>query len=198
MAGAKPLYEEALALQRAGANRPAGAIMLTNLGILAFYQNDLPTARRRLEESLALRTEAGHRSDQSGYSFACLVVVALAEGNTAEARAHLAEGLTAARASGDRPSAANLLEFAARVCLAEGRPKDAARALGAAERLREETNVVRGRIERPGYEADLAAIRAALSPREFDDAWAAGGALSWEQAAAEALIPPGSPDGGGP
>ncbi len=187
LASARPLYEEALALQQAAGNKPVSAIMLTNLGILAYYGDDLMLARCYLEASLALRTEIGNRNDQSGYLFAVLAAVALREGKILEAREHLVEGLTTCCACGDKPSAANLLEFAGRLHLAEGYAVGAARSLGAAARLRAETSAARDGVEQAKYEVDVAGVKAVLREKAFAEQFGAGEKLAWEQAIDEVL-----------
>lgn len=117
-------------------------------------------AELRLSAALGRFWQA--RSDQSGYLFAVLAAVALREGKTIEVREHLVEGLTTCRECGDKPSAANLLEFAARLHLTEGHATGAARSLGAAARLRAETSVARDGVEQAKYELDMAGVRAVL------------------------------------
>jgi hypothetical protein len=58
----------------------------------------------------------------------------------------------------------------------------AARLWGAAEFLLEEVGADLLEGDRAGYEADLAAARAASDPGEFAAAWAAGRSMSLEEA----------------
>lgn len=187
LADAEPLLEESLAIHRAAGNWPASVVMLTNLGTVAFYKGDLAEARRRLEESLALRTGAGLWDDQPCYTLAMLAAVALDEGRLTKARALLAEGMTACRAEGDRRSAGNLLEFWANLCWAENRPDLAARSLGSAARVLQETGGARDVVGLARHEADVAQVQVALGAKAFAAAWAVGEALTWQQAVAKAL-----------
>jgi hypothetical protein len=67
----------------------------------------------------------------------------------------------------------------------------AARLFGAAAAARRETGEPRLPFDRPPYERDLAATRAALSADAFAGAWAEGQAMSLEQAVADALADAG-------
>lgn len=187
LADAEPLLEESLAIHRAAGNWPASVVMLTNLGTVAFYRGDLAEARRRLEESLALRTEAGLWDDQPCYTLAMLAAVTLDEGRLTKARTLLVEGMTACRAEGDRRSAGSLLEFWANLCWAENRPDLAARSLGSAARVLQETGGARDVVGLARHEADVAQVQGALGAKAFAAAWAAGEALTWQQAVAKAL-----------
>ena len=66
-------------------------------------------------------------------------------------------------------------------------PTGAVRLFGAAEAVRESVGIPLPLIQRTAYERDLAAVRAQLDQVTWEAAWAAGRALSLEQAIAEAL-----------
>jgi class 3 adenylate cyclase len=73
-------------------------------------------------------------------------------------------------------------------CLARlGRPARAARLFGAADALRAAFGEVVHAVDAPGYEADIGLVRAALTPEEFEQEWAVGGAMNLETAVALAL-----------
>jgi DNA-binding CsgD family transcriptional regulator len=63
---------------------------------------------------------------------------------------------------------------------------EAARLFGAAHAVRERTGIVRFRVYDADYEASVQGTRQALSDKEFDEAWAAGAALSTDEAIAYA------------
>jgi hypothetical protein len=65
------------------------------------------------------------------------------------------------------------------------------RLAAAAAALREAIGAPLAPAERKDHERDLEVLRGALSGEEFARSWAAGAALDWSQAVAEAL-------GGGP
>jgi hypothetical protein len=66
-------------------------------------------------------------------------------------------------------------------------PERAARLFGAAEALHEAIGKPLPPFLRADYDRDVAAVHAQLDDATFDAAWAAGQALSLEQAIAEAL-----------
>jgi hypothetical protein len=69
----------------------------------------------------------------------------------------------------------------------QAQPERAARLLGAVDALREMIGYRLAAAERTDYDRDVAAIRAQLDAATFAAAWAAGQALTLEQAIAEAL-----------
>jgi len=66
----------------------------------------------------------------------------------------------------------------------------ATRLYGTAAALRARLNAVMDEVDRPEYERNIAVLRASLGEEVFSAAWAAGGALSLEQAVEEALAEP--------
>jgi DNA-binding CsgD family transcriptional regulator len=64
---------------------------------------------------------------------------------------------------------------------------EAARPLGAAHMVRQRTGVVRFRVYDAGYQASVQKVGTALGKIEFDEAWAAGTALSTDEALGYAL-----------
>ena len=77
----------------------------------------------------------------------------------------------------------------------QGRGIEAARLFGAAAAWRTRLGFVIPPGEQERYEADVAAARALLPPYAFAAAWAAGQALTLEEAVAEALAEEESGDG---
>jgi hypothetical protein len=73
------------------------------------------------------------------------------------------------------------------VAAAEGQPERAARLLGAAQALIENTDAVIGPAERIEVERDLSAVRTQVGEATFTSAWAEGRAMTLEQAIAYAL-----------
>jgi hypothetical protein len=91
------------------------------------------------------------------------------------------------REQNDRGGIAASLEGLAAVNRAPGQPGRAVRLLGAAEALREWVGVPLPPTEQANYELLVAAIHAALGEEAFAAAWAAGRALSLEDAVSLAL-----------
>ena len=114
---------------------------------------------------------------------------------TTDERIHLAESLTLLRELGDRWLTAFALEqsgglAAARAAgLVNAQPGDfqAARLFGAAEALRETLAAPRLTRYRDHYQRGVAAARTQFDGATFAAAWAAGRALTLEQAIAESL-----------
>ena len=87
---------------------------------------------------------------------------------------------------GHRGAVANQLENVAYLAIERDRPERAARLLGAAEAMREAADAAMAFDEAPELAEFIARLRTMLPPAEFDAAWAAGRALSFADAVAEA------------
>jgi predicted ATPase/DNA-binding XRE family transcriptional regulator len=114
--------------------------------------------------------------------------VALAQGDTVVARTALSEGLALARRLRSSCGVPVCLEGLAAVAEERGGPELAARLLAAAGSLRARQGAPVSAVDRPRYDALVAAVRAALEDAPFEAAWAAGQALSAEEAIDEALL----------
>jgi tetratricopeptide (TPR) repeat protein len=183
---ARPLLEESLILHRDLGHHQGAHHALAGLGIAAIGEGDLPRARE-------LFGQARERAEQGGWwrvlgtDETHLGLIARLEGDHGAARRHYATGLTRSRDAGDRPSIVWSLEEWAGLAIIQGQATRAARLLGAAEALREAMAQPHQPYLRPFYEQDLAAVRAAMDETALAAAWAAGQALTLEQAVAEAL-----------
>jgi predicted ATPase/class 3 adenylate cyclase len=178
--------EQSLTLCRETNDSEGIAWSLYDLGYLAFVQGELAQAEQLLVESLALFRGQG---DLSGLSRACLSLghVARAQGQFAQATDWYRESITHHPEHHHLGSSILLaVEGLAGVLGTQGRAAHAARLLGAVASYRTVFGLSLSTIDRATYERDVAAIRAQLDAA-FDAAWAAGQALSLEQAIAEAL-----------
>src|SRR5262249_48422004 len=97
-------------------------------------------------------------------------------------RAYSRECLAVGRRSGDRPRVAAALRIHARLVFGEGRPEEAARFLGAAQRLQDRMGGVLRLEERPSYEHFVAELRESLDEESFASAWADGAAMTLDEA----------------
>ena len=183
---ARALHEEALALRRELGDMRGIASSLNNLGNVAHDQGDYGRARALHEEALALSRELG---DTWGIALSLnnLGHVAREQGDYARATALYAECLTLCRDIGDKYIATFCLEGLAATVCAQGQLRRAARLFGVAAATRHQIGLPLTPIERPRYERLVAAVRTQLDEETFAAAWAAGAALSLEQAIAEAL-----------
>ncbi|HET9223319.1 MAG TPA: PP2C family protein-serine/threonine phosphatase, partial [Roseiflexaceae bacterium] len=111
----------------------------------------------------------------------CQAPVLLATGAIEAVEQCCAEGLALVRQVEGCPWSLRLLELRATAAAMRGQPGLAAHWWGAAADLRERLGVPLWPVERPDYEAQLAAARAALGGEAFAAAFTAGRSLGWEQ-----------------
>jgi non-specific serine/threonine protein kinase len=184
--------DEALALfreQESAAVAGPSYVSLTyaRRGEIALAAGDISGAARYL-------AEAERRQRAPGQSWGLNAImrwlgdVARARGDLDGAVARYRECLAPTEDSSHQLWVANALDGVAAVAAVRGQPERAARLHGAAAALRERMGAAVAPWERPAYERDLAAARAALAPDAFDAAWAAGAAQPLEEAVAEALV----------
>jgi tetratricopeptide (TPR) repeat protein len=187
---AERAFEESLAI---GRDRDIPNHTLLRLGRVAWYRGELKLARRRGEESLGIAEE---KADREAISRALLLLglVSQTEGDSATARSLLRRSLRLCQelAWGREPlewhpEAPEQLEALAAVDQAQGQLLRAARLLGAASTLRETHGPPVPPIDRADWEQQVAAVRVALGEEAFAAAWAAGRAMSLEEALAFAL-----------
>jgi non-specific serine/threonine protein kinase len=93
-----------------------------------------------------------------------------------------AEGLPLTRQLGNRLHFVRFCGQIAWVARSQGDPERATRLLGAAQVLREAHGETDTTVEPGEHEAELATLRAALGDNRFEAAWAAGRAMSPDQA----------------
>jgi hypothetical protein len=113
--------------------------------------------------------------------------VASAQGHDSRAQTYYAESLAQFREYIDKQRIPDCIDGLAGLARATGQPARAARLFGAAEALRESAGIPLPPVYRAAYEHALAAVRAQLDEAAFAASWAAGQALSLEQAITEAL-----------
>jgi non-specific serine/threonine protein kinase len=159
---------------------------LINLGRIANAQGDYARALTLFEETLALFREI-ENSDGVAQVLLELGRVARAQGDVAPAAAHFTESLALCRAVENARDMAFCLEGLAGLNAVGGHPERATRLVGAAEALREVIGTPLPLVLRADYERDVTAARAQLDTATFAAAWAAGRALTLEEAIAEAL-----------
>jgi len=149
-------------------------------------QGDYPQALSRLEQSLAQFRDLGHILGV-GQTLTVLGRVAHAQANDGTAARYFAESLALLRETAISESQYAVLEGLAGVAAAQGNPGRAARLFGAVEARREALGEPLPLAYRAGYEHDVTTARAQLDDATFAAAWAAGQAMSLEQAIAYAL-----------
>ena len=183
---ASKLEEESLALAREIGDQTGVASALNNLGIIAWRQGELERAGDRFTEALTLARTMGDWQDIGTY-LGNVGVIMRQRGELAQAEALLREALALYRELGDPLGCAQGLENLAATAAVAGQPGRAARLAGAAMTIRETISVPLSPANREDLEPELAAAQAALGEAAWEDAYAAGQALTMEQAIAEAL-----------
>jgi predicted ATPase len=187
-ARARPFAEESLSLRREHGDGWAIAVSLNNLGYLAAVEGDNLRAREYLTECLELSRAVG---DTRGVarSLQNLGDVAHALGDAAGGYALMAEALVLLQNLGSRDGVVGSIEGIARAVAAEGQPRQATRLLSAASSLR----ITQGDPLRPSEQAEykqaVTALRDTLGTEAFEEAWAEGAALSFDEAISAALAP---------
>jgi non-specific serine/threonine protein kinase len=183
---ARALLDQALELQREAGNEGELATVLSNIGILAIHDEQWDYAAGLYQQSLDLFARAG---DTLGMARAMLNLsdVRLHTRDLEEARDLLEQSAKMFEQLGMRWDLAYVIENLGGVAAYDGRPADAARLIGAADRAREELGTPLPEGEKVAYNRYLAAAKDALGPEGFDAAWAEGRALTLEEAVAHAL-----------
>jgi predicted ATPase len=185
LAEAAMRLEESLVLFRAVGSVGEVAYTLSHLGEVALHRGDLARATAFSEEALALARRAGEL-DAEVNTLCILGQLARRGGDLTTALALHRQGLALARTLRDPFRIANTFEYLVNVVGAAGRGEQAARLLGAAAELRERIGAPRPSVEQALNEREVAPARAALGEEAWAAAYAAGRALSLEEAIAEA------------
>lgn len=175
-ARARRFLEDSLAIKRRAGEQRGIAVTLNNLGLTAKAQGDFPAAARYFDESFDLFQQLGDNWGQA------LIVnnmgtLACATGEYERALALHKTSLAGRRAMKEKWGVAECLEGLARVAEATGAPADAARLLGAADRLRQIYGFPLPPDERPQLDRQMDALRAAVGAEGVQAAWDAG--RSW-------------------
>jgi predicted ATPase len=178
---------EAIALHRAAGDLQSSAQDHYQLGFNSIVAGNLDTAERELREALA-GTDPGNQL-QNGFTHMSLGTVLVLTGRLDEAATALTEALD--RFATDAPDLWGLgftLDTIGGLAAARGQAEAALRLAGAVAAMREQ-----GGQHAPGpwlacVERLLAPARAALDPAAQAAAWAAGAALTLEEAVAEARL----------
>jgi non-specific serine/threonine protein kinase len=196
---ATALCEQSLALSRELGDLRGIASWLANLATVTLARGNHKRATELCDESLAIRRALGYKGG-CAHTLAILGRIALHQGAYERATVCYQESLTLRQETGEKEGIATALEGLAAVTGMQGQPVNAARLYGAASSLRTLLGAPLTPIDRPYYEQTVAALRAQLDEPAFLNAWAAGQAMTLEQAIAEAAqvkarehIPPTTP-----
>jgi predicted ATPase/transcriptional regulator with XRE-family HTH domain len=183
---AAKLHGESLEMARRMGDRRGIAEGLNNLATVLHEQGELDHATELQHESLSLYRQLGDR-----YGVALLLynlserLVLMAQPE--RARMYLAEGLAIFHDIGENEGCIEHIESLAGLLTSQGQAERAVRLWAAASALRDAMGIPRMPNERAEVEARITVCRTQCGAPVFAAAWAAGQALSLDQAVAEAL-----------
>ncbi len=185
-AAAAAYHKQLEPLVRAIGNPWLSAITTLNVGLTAAQQENYAEAGARLAESAQLFGQIGDRN---------FITVAQSERAHMErlqdrydqAMALYARTIVGWQELGHQAAATHELECIGFIAVAQSQPQKAARLFAAAEALRESLESQMTTNERAEYDHHLLKLRGQLNEAEFAAAWAAGRALSMDEAIALAL-----------
>jgi ATP/maltotriose-dependent transcriptional regulator MalT len=183
---ARALNEQALRVFEDAGYVLGTAFARNVLGWLSYLEGDVASGRALLEQALRICREIGERRG-SGENLYHRAHVALEQRDLALARARLRECVCIEQALGQQRMVAFALEGCARLATTLRRHELALRLAGAAAGLRTALGAPISPSERRWLDAWLSPSRAVLAAHTQAEAWAAGQALSVDEACAEAL-----------
>jgi non-specific serine/threonine protein kinase len=181
---ARTLHREAAEVALGCGDTLTLAFADNNLGNIALVEGDPEAARMHFKRSVELCREVSNTKDEAN-ALVGMSVAALVEENTEEATALVGNALRLASSLGDKEVVSACLFACAEVAAQRGELARAARLLGAADVVREETALTLDTVE----QAQRARIEAVLDPEDptVVSAQSQGRALTFEAAVAYAL-----------
>jgi predicted ATPase/class 3 adenylate cyclase len=184
---ARVLIEEALSIFKQHGYSCEVADTLTPFGNVLRREGDYDRAGAIYQECLETYRGLGGREWLIGLELRNLGHVANFHGDHWKAGELFRQSLELLVETGHNHIMPGCLAGMAGVASAEGQPERGARLLGAAQALVETMSAVWDPVERTEYDRHLAAVKVQLVETAFTAEWAAGHALSLDQAIAEAL-----------
>ena len=181
---ARERFEESLAmLLRMGRRRDTSSV-LQGLGLTALAQGDNPVAIARFEESLAVTRGAAFKgaSMDLASDLRLLAWAACYADDTGRARDLLVTVMAMEHELGDQRGVAAVLEGFAGLAATQGKHRDSARILGAAQSLRSSIGAPANRGEQLQSGRCVRSTFEALGLEAFEEAHAEGRAMSQDDA----------------
>ncbi len=182
----KELYQESIGLARELGYASALALGLLSLGYALLLDGEYEGVAALNEEAVAVFREHGYKGDFK-LALDNLGWAALLQGDYDRARNSYKESLTLCKELGDKLHTSESLDGLACISAAEGEAERAARLFGAAQALREVVGYQPHPEEAAWRAPYLATARSRLDEASWEEAWAAGQAMSMEQAIDYAL-----------
>ena len=145
----------------------------------ALADGDLATARDWADEAVSTTT-----GWFSVWALTMRARVAIAAGDPKQAERDARDALALGAEIKVYLLIPDILECLAALAGEAGSPREAVRVFGAAQALRQRIGAVRFKIYDAGYHASVTALRDSIGAKDFECAWAEGGALSTEEAIA--------------
>ncbi|MEJ7790859.1 MAG: BTAD domain-containing putative transcriptional regulator [Gaiellaceae bacterium] len=183
---AERLIEESVRLARQVGNVRSVASWSRSLGGIALARGDHSRARLLFEESLALHRMLGDTWGIS-HTLTRLAFVMLAAQDTQASRRPVAESVALELKSGDRPGLVFNFEVCAGLAAAEGRRRRAVRLHACASALRGSVGDHPSEVGWPNHARHVDDLRSELGEKAFAEAWAQGGAMSFDESLDYAL-----------
>jgi predicted ATPase/class 3 adenylate cyclase len=169
-------YEESLVYWRELGDLPGTALALGNLGEARDHLGDVAGAEPLYQECLEISRQIG---DRQGIAFAQAHLARLLRrrGEKAQAVSLFVQSARICQEIGDDARLAESLEGLAGVLVELGAGPDAARCIGLAETIRQQSASPRLGVHQPEYERDVALIAAAVGPESVATLISAGAAM---------------------
>ncbi|CAN5297957.1 LuxR family transcriptional regulator [soil metagenome] len=180
------LYKESLEVRRELHDKRGIMMSLNNLGIVARKKGDLHRAVAHLEEALSLGRNLADKSFIANTSVE-LGYVELGRGDWERAAVYLREGMSVWAELGDEFGTFEGLWGLAQVAEASEEVRRAGRLFGAADRLRETSEVHVMEIEHPEFGEHLEAARSRFEAAGWTQAYEEGRAMTTDEAVSYAL-----------
>jgi DNA-binding CsgD family transcriptional regulator/tetratricopeptide (TPR) repeat protein len=198
------LLDESLRRKRQAGDPFALALSLLFQGRADFSQGDFARATAAVDESLRLFREIGYTRG-IGAALTALGRIARRQGRLGRATVCLAESIQVHREEAFRAGVVECLEALAGTIVqragntsgAAARREQvlaAARLFGAAEALRDLIGLPVSPADRPGYDQDVASMRAVLGRSALAEACAEGRSTEWREAVEQVLARPAGQD----
>jgi len=183
---AQRCYQESVALFQQSGNQYGLPWALMTLGRVTAAQGQYPQAQRLLEDSVARFRSLGHQSGLA-WSLHHLSTTLILQNAEREAYGLLREALELQRRERNRRLIVASLERCAILLVRRQALILAARIGGAAEALHQSEHIPFAPVDHALYAHETAALTTRMGESALAEAWAAGRALTWEQAADAAL-----------
>ncbi len=179
-------YEESLAIARSLGDYGHVTKALINLGNVYNIIGDYAKAAEMYDEGVQLCRQIGDKADE-GLLVGNIGWLALKQNNYASATRQMLQAIRLFQELGDHEYTVSCVYFMGYLASAQQQPARAVKLFGASDALLRAFNITLPGSDQPEFEHWLAVARAQLDEKAYQAAWAAGQALSFEEAVAYAM-----------